>query len=600
MKMEGPVAVCQQRITTLENQLATHVKKRSRIGWIRFVITVIAASVVWVNLDHTWWTMALPVVIWLVVFLRLVAVAIQNNAVIRHLGLLIQINKEEIMIAQGQYTNRPSGDQFMPGVHDYANDLDIFGRASVYQYINRTTSEQGNLAMAHHLLNPAEVQNILEIHDAVRELAPQLEWRQQLQAHGMLAPITLGTQQKLAEWLAQPFAFIQHKGWTVLRWAFPVITIGSIVLYAMDLLPLAVFNALLLLYLAVSALITRSITGQYKQLNKIVGEVEALSGSLQTIESLQSQSPLLQKMTAAFSAQHYRASAEVKQLKVILDRFDLRLNPLFFIPLNALFLWDLQLIFRLEQWKAKNKNQVVDWFVQLGEMEYLNSMANLHFNQPGWVFPSFVAAHGTFIAEEAGHPLIPQQKRVNSSFTASGMPQLALVTGSNMAGKSTFLRSIGVNIVLAMAGAPVCAASCRLSPMKVISTMRIADNLEESTSTFYAELKKLEYIIQAVNRKEKVFLLFDEILRGTNSADRHAGSEALIRQLMRHQATGILATHDLELTTLQNDYPQWIHNYHFDVQIRNGELYFDYKLKEGICTNMNAAFLMKMIGIEMQ
>ena len=173
-----------------------------------------------------------------------------------------------------------------------------------------------------------------------------------------------------------------------------------------------------------------------------------------------------------------------------------------------------------------------------------------------------------------------------------------LITGSNMAGKSTFLRSVGVNIVLAMMGSSVVAKSLMLSPLKVLSSMRVSDNLEESTSTFYAELKKLKEVIDAVYNNEKVFLLLDEILRGTNSADRHTGSRALIKQLILHNAAGLIATHDLELTKLADEFPDNIHNYHFDVQMENDELYFDYKLKRGICHSMNASLLMKKIGIE--
>jgi DNA mismatch repair ATPase MutS len=174
-----------------------------------------------------------------------------------------------------------------------------------------------------------------------------------------------------------------------------------------------------------------------------------------------------------------------------------------------------------------------------------------------------------------------------------------LITGSNMAGKSTFLRSIGVNIVLAMMGSPVCAKRLTVSPMKIMSSMRVSDNLEESTSTFYAELKKLKEIIDAVYENKKAFLLLDEILRGTNSADRHTGSKALIKQLIQHKAAGLIATHDLELAKLADEFPGSIHNYHFDVQVANDELYFDYKLKRGVCQSMNASILMKKIGIEL-
>jgi DNA mismatch repair ATPase MutS len=239
------------------------------------------------------------------------------------------------------------------------------------------------------------------------------------------------------------------------------------------------------------------------------------------------------------------------------------------------------------------------WIAALAEMECLASLGNLAFNHPRWCFPVFTEEPGVFISDELGHPLIEESKRVSSNFSTKGPAQISLITGSNMAGKSTFLRSVGVNTVLAMAGGPVCAQKLLISNLRVISSMRVSDNLEESTSTFYAELKKLKYIIESVNRKEKVLLLLDEILRGTNSADRHTGSTALIRQLVQHGAVGLVATHDLELASLEQDYPSHIHNYHFDVQVENEELFFDYLLKKGVCTSMNASLLMKKIGIEL-
>ena len=262
-------------------------------------------------------------------------------------------------------------------------------------------------------------------------------------------------------------------------------------------------------------------------------------------------------------------------------------------------LWNLQQALDLEQWKKQYATDVESWFNTLGSFEALNSFATLHFNDPGSCFAVLHAQHFFIAAKELGHPLINKNKRVNNFIDIENRGELMLVTGSNMAGKSTYLRSVGINTVLAMAGAPVCANSFIISPVQLISSMRIADNLEESTSTFYAELKKLKTVIDKVNAGEKVFILLDEILRGTNSLDRHTGSEALIKQLIREKAAAIIATHDLGLAEIQKTYPANILNYHFDVQVNNEELYFDYKLKPGVCTSLNASILMKKIGIEL-
>ncbi len=594
------IGVYNNRFEILKEELTSLTRKKNIISWVRFIITILMIVAIWCGRSYGWWWFVSVFVVWLAVFLRLVAIAVNNNSAIQHRKFLMEINEQEIAIINGDYKHKPGGEQFAPATHDYANDLDVFGKASIYQYINRTESEQGNAFMAHRLLQPSTVDNIISTQEAVKELAPQMEWRQQLQANGMETTITTAAQQKLEQWLNTPSSFIDNKGWQLLRIAFPTLTLSSLVLHIVGYLSSPVFYFLVAVYLIISWMITKKVMVQYNLLDKMVPQIATLSNSLKTIEQLQAQSSLLQSISDCFLHKSFKASSEVKRLKNILDRFDIRLNPLVFLPLNTFLLWDLHLVFQLEKWKKKNHTQVNKWFEKLGEIEFLSSIANLHFNYKSWAFPVFTEEHGTFTAKDLGHILIPQNKRVASDFSIHGIPQLALVTGSNMAGKSTFLRSVGTNIVLAMMGAPVCASACKLAPMRVVSTMRVADNLDESTSTFYAELKKLQYIIEAVNRKEKVFLLFDEILRGTNSADRHLGSEALIKQLMHQGATGILATHDLELTRLANEMTGMISNYHFDMQLKNNsELYFDYKLKDGICKSMNATFLMKMIGIEM-
>ena len=294
-----------------------------------------------------------------------------------------------------------------------------------------------------------------------------------------------------------------------------------------------------------------------------------------------------------------KASASIHQLHKIFARFDYRLNPLVYIPLNIFLLWDLQQVLQLEKWKEDNTQDVSTWFRTLAAFEALSAVGTLTFNHPNWSFPELNTVAPEFTAVALGHPLIDPKKSVVNSFSTVGKAKVSIITGSNMAGKSTFLRSLGVNLVLAVMGAPVYASSLKFSPLKVMSSMRVKDNLEESTSTFYAELKKLKGIIDAVKRKDPVFILLDEILRGTNSHDRHAGSSALIKQLIQEDATGVIATHDLELASLEKERPEAIHNFHFDVQVNGPELYFDYTLKTGICQSFNASILMKKIGIEL-
>jgi hypothetical protein len=588
----------QSTIQTLTADLKKLKKKKDLVAWSRFFLLIAAIAVFFYLRPYGAGYALLASTLLVAIFLRLVVLSATNNEHITNTEQLLRINREELEVLDGRYTQRQQGNEYLPPIHEYAQDLDIFGRASLYQYINRTTSEQGAAVLASWLLQPALPIQIRPRQEAAKELAPQYKWRQQLQAFGSLDRITLKTATRISNWFKEPDSFSKPH-WKWLRFILPGIIFSALVLHLFDLLAPEWFYMLVFVFFVISSAISKKATPVYFHLDKMVKEITSLSSSITWIEQQSFTSPYLQQLHSLYVHDGLKASVAMKSLKDILGRLDYRLNPLVFIPLNTFLIWDLQQVLSLEKWKHAHAAEVEQWFNGLGEMEAVTTVANLYFNHPDWTFPEIDNAHGNFSATDLGHPLIPAGKRVTSSFTTEGPGKLALVTGSNMAGKSTFLRSVGVNMVLAMMGAPVCAKQLKLSPMKVMSSMRIADNLEESTSTFYAELKKLKQIIEAVNNNEKVFLLLDEILRGTNSLDRHTGSKALIRQMLQHDAVGMLATHDLELAKLAEHYPGKISNYHFDVQVAGEELYFDYKLKEGVCESLNASILMKKIGIEL-
>jgi DNA mismatch repair ATPase MutS len=308
----------------------------------------------------------------------------------------------------------------------------------------------------------------------------------------------------------------------------------------------------------------------------------------------------LQSLQQRLKPPDYKStSAAIGEFVGILKKIDWRSNLLVNLILQIFFVWDLRLVISLNEWKRKNRNQFKDWFSVIAEMEVAVSLASLIHNEPEWCFPEVDDNYFHFAAEQIGHPLLPVTTRIPSDFSMEGIGKIALITGSNMAGKSTFLRSLGVNTVLALMGAPVCARQMSLSEVKLMSSMRVADNLAENTSTFYAELKKIQYIIESVNKKEKVFILLDEVLRGTNSTDRHKGSKALVRQLLQNGAIAVMATHDTELAHSESMNPS-VSNCHFEGKIQDEELYFDYKIKPGISDSLNATTLMKKIGIHFQ
>jgi len=291
------------------------------------------------------------------------------------------------------------------------------------------------------------------------------------------------------------------------------------------------------------------------------------------------------------------ALQQIRALQNRIRKLDYRLNMVY-VPLNILFFFDYKHLVLLEKWRSSAGQKLPEWFDAIAEIEALSSFANLLHNHPNWATPRISDEYFTLEAENMGHPLIPEKERVCNSFSLNGAGQIAIVTGSNMSGKSTFERSIGVNMALALAGAPVCASAFTITNCRLYTYMRINDHLEEHTSSFYAELKRLKQLIDITKDHGQVFFLLDEVLRGTNSRDRQIGSMALIRQLAQQQATGIIATHDLALGELAQELPDNVCNSHFDVQINGEEMTFDYKLYQGICTSLNASMLMKKIGIE--
>jgi hypothetical protein len=590
----------QQQLDKFNTLLAQLQKRRSNLGWLRFavfIVTMIAAYQVFTTFGLAG---LVPTAAGIGLLLYLVSVDVANNARIRNTQTLIQINEEELQALDHLFMERENGDPLIPAEHAYANDLDILGHASIYQWASRCYTQQGRQLLANNLLHPLPAKDVLSRQEAVKELAGMLDWRQQWQAHSMHTTVTISTEQKIKTWLQEEDTHFIHPVWKSVVLIYSIITVGSAMAAMIGYIPGPMFSTLFLLYLITSLIISRNAIKPYMKLNGIVKETATLQSLVDWLGSLNASSPHLVKLQEDIKGESDTAGAALNELKNILDRFDQRNNIAGLLFFNAFLLWDARQMMALNAWRQKNKPGAARWFAAVAEMEVLHSLSTLHFDHAEWCFPQFTQQHFTLEGENIGHPLLPDKQRVNNDFKLDGTARIGLITGSNMAGKSTFLRSLGVNIVLAQTGAPVCARQFLLSPVQLVSSMRIADNLAENTSTFYAELKKLRTIIDMVKAHLPVFILLDEILRGTNSYDRHKGSAALIRQLIREKAVAVIATHDVELAQLESTYPLSIENYHFDVEVEGEELYFDYKLKKGVCKSLNASILMKKIGIDLQ
>jgi len=507
---------------------------------------------------------------------------------------LALINQQELAFMQDDFQSFADGKEFMDPAHPNSIDMDIFGPYSFFQYVNRTTTTMGKKRLSEYLTTVEDAPEILARQEAIAELQDQLEWRQKFRAHGMTTEDASEHLEQLKKWLSEP-DFVQS---------------NSMYKAALIVAPVLAFVGLFVWiyywpwYLAMvfflpTFYILRTTLDQVNQTHiQTTNAGKTLAYYAYLIEHLEDkhfQSDKLQSLSSALDTDAKKASIRLKRLSYIIHQLNLRYNA-FAIILNIFTLWDLQWVFRLEAWKSEQRDDLPQWFAALAEFEALLSFATIYYNRPNWVFPN-ITTQPLLDATGLGHPLISPKERVTNDIQIPTAGHIKLVTGSNMAGKSTFLRTVGLNIVLAMAGAPVCAKQLSLPILELYSSMRTQDALHESTSSFYAELKRLKIIIEAVEEKENVFFLMDEILKGTNSNDRHTGSKALITQLIKSKGSGIIATHDLELGAMAETANGAIENLCIEVAVEDGQLYFDYKIKPGVSQSFNATLLMREMGI---
>jgi hypothetical protein len=593
-----PLDQYNQNILAITQKLNHLYKKRKRIALYRLFAVLLTGVSAYLLFPFSFILGCTVMLIGLCIFLYLVSHDINNKHLIEHEESLLQINKDEIDYISGAYLHQDTGECLEPHEHPYSKDLDLFGKSSLFQYINRASSDQGHQMLASNLLQAIPKNELKARNIAVNELKILQTWRQYFQRFGKMAALNLKSEQRLMNWVHGPPSLI-NKRWKVIVYVFTTFSLSLTLLCIFSFLDANLFGSLFLFLTVISFYLGKNAIPVHTQLSKIVDQLDTVYRQINHIEKEQFKSGLFRQIQQNIAVEDQSASHEIKRLKNILNRFDYRLNLIVAILLNTFLLWDIRQILALDEWKKKNKELLKKCFEAIATMEVLNSISTLYYNHPEWCFPQWAEEHFTFSGEEIGHPLLSKNKRVDNDFSLKGTGKIALITGSNMSGKSTFLRSLGANMVLAHMGAPVCAVLFTTSYIKLMSSMRITDNLAESTSTFYAELKKLQIIIQSVNNNEPVFILLDEILRGTNSLDRHTGSKAMIQQMIRQNAVAIIASHDVELAEMQKDFPDSLSNYHFDVQVEGEDLHFDYKLKTGVCRSLNASLLMKKIGIEL-
>lgn len=534
----------------------------------------------------------------LVIFIYLIRKHDHMRKRLRYCSNLKGINERGELRIQGQWKDFPhSGEDFIEEAHPYCYDLDIFGRNSLYQYINTAHTKEGLNILRTMLEKPLDKDKLLlERQEAVAELAIKLTFRQHFEAS---AEDIEGD--RSSRMLLKPYEAVMEEKFIprLLSFLLPLFTLGTGVYYLLTFaisykVPLA-FIAINICALLLGARRREALIGEIYVLKKVIYSYENM---LLAFENEKFNAELLKKYQKNLrNSEEEQVSKQFKELSDIADRISDRRNMLFMV-FNILTLWDYHIVYSLSRWKKKSYASFSKALEILGEIEALNSLAQLSFEHPNWCFPEFL--EGAYIeGKELGHPLLGKN-RVCNDFSIKAPQSAVLITGSNMSGKSTLLRTIGINLVLAYCGAPVCAEYFKCSIFKLYSCMRISDNLEKNISSFYAELLRIKSIVEAVKRGERVFFLLDEIFKGTNSFDRHYGAVALIKELIDCGAVGMVSTHDLELGELEKKSGGTVTNYHFREYYMDEKISFDYKLRKGISTTRNALYLMKLTGIDLK
>lgn len=512
-----------------------------------------------------------------------------------------KVNINELNSIERQENLYQDGTVWIDGSHPYSSDLDIFGKGSVFNLINRCSTVLGNSKLASWLKEPASASIIRERQSAVKELTSKQTWKQNFQT---ILLFSNKASQNQVDQLFQYLKSASRRQGTWLR-----LYIKWIPLIFLLLAMLCYFSKFFLLIIITTGITNLFITEVYniriKKTESSVGKVSSIlilfSEAISKIKQEKWESELCLQLTAGLGdGQQGKLSEQIKLLASLINRLALGYSFAGF-ALNFTMAWNVRQFFDIEDWKLKSKVNLEHAFDIIASFEALISISSLKSNYPAWSFPEIKEDENyTLNARSIGHPLILINANVRNKFTLNNELKIDIITGSNMAGKSTFLRTLGVNTVLALSGAPVCAIQMSVTPMLIFSYMRISDSLNENTSTFKAELDRLKSLLHVLNQNEKVYFLIDEMLRGTNSVDKYLGSKAVIEKLISQRAVGIVATHDLQIAQLEQKYPYYIRNFYFDIQVEGDEMKFDYKLKLGECKSFNASILLRRIGVNVE
>ncbi|TVZ52410.1 MutS-related protein [Dokdonia sp. Hel_I_53] len=504
---------------------------------------------------------------------------------------LIASNELELKVLDRDFYDLPDGMEHHNPEHVYSQDIDMFGRGSFYQYLNRTALQSGSKKLVEELLSN-KIDCIENKQEAISELANLAQWRQRFAAIATLVKTEVSTKSVIG-WLDNYETFTP-KFIKIFARIFSLISLIVLSAYFFGVIA----GWWVFLIFGIGLLITGRFVKKINQLSTHTSKIQTTftqySKLLSQIENKEFKSLLLSKKRNQIITDTTASSSILYKFSKKLDALDQRNNIIIGFLANGFFLRDLAIVSDIEQWILSNKASIPNWFQVIDFYDAYNTLGNYTFNHPNHIFPKITPSGNTMVATAVAHPLLSPEVAVRNDVTIDH-DQFFIITGANMAGKSTFLRTIALQIVMSNVGLPVSAKEVSYTPIKLITSMRTTDSLTDDESYFFSELKRLKFIVDQI-KTDRYFIILDEILKGTNSTDKAVGSRKFINKLVASGATGIIATHDLSLCEAANDLSQ-VQNYYFDAQIIDDELYFDYTFKKGICQNMNASFLLKKMEI---
>lgn len=564
-------------------------KQLQLIGWSRLIALLVSGTCFYFSRTPN----GIPFLVGGIIFLGLFGFLVNYHFKVKRklqVAATYQwLNESEDRFLKDSTAYYEDGNEFLDTKHPYSFDIDLFGPHSLFQHLNRTSTVIGSEKLAISLLQTQSKKSLQDSQEAIAEVAEDLEWRQAFQVYAKLGKDSKEIRTYIEHWQdsKQSLSIVS----SILALIFPALGLTSMILL-WQTGQIYWFNVGVILYV-VNMLLFGAVVGKIRneigKTERIGAALLAYSQMLQLVESREWKSAKLKEIHSKVHSQNQAASALLKEASKIYENMDSINNGMAVFMLNGTIQFHVHIFRQLVKWKKNHRESISQWIEQIAEVESILSFSNFKVNNPEYCFPDLGTDQISF--EELGHPLIPKTKRVCNSISFD-QERFVILTGSNMSGKSTFLRTLGIAVILSNAGSVIPSKSAGFYPIPLLVSMRLSDSLEESTSYFFSEVKRLKLIIDNLNQGP-AFVLLDEILRGTNSDDKQNGTIGIVQQMVRLKAIGMIATHDLEVCETTQSHPAYLSNKCFEVEIKDNDLFFDYKLRNGICQNKSATFIMK-------